>query len=315
MIVAAMIVSTLFVTAIAAPGEPEQTLRAALVHLLAHLLDDVVLALEEAEPAAAVRQVVHVAGQRLDEAVHLVDELRARTSSRPRRRRVRSRDRRCPIAAPRPNRPRRSIHETNGSSASARKSEIRSQVTTWREIQTTSSTHRDGDASRRGCAGSSACGLDHPLSRHRTQDARTGRRRTAPTTSIRRRAPLRTARLDVRSGARAATVLVSLRLLGRAAASAPGPLLHRRTGTDPQIFVWSLGWWPHAHRARRQPLLHARRSGRRRDSNLAWATSVPGVALAVLAGDLARRPGRLVQHRRVLMPALSRGRRSCSAAT
>ena len=44
------------------------------------------------------------------------------------------------IAAPRPTWPRRSIQETNGSSASARKSEIRTQVITWREIHTTSST-------------------------------------------------------------------------------------------------------------------------------------------------------------------------------
>src|SRR6478672_6518748 len=63
-IVAAINVMMLFVTDTAAPD------------LLTHLLDDVVLALEEPEPAAAVRQVPHVIGGRLDEAVHLVDQLR-----------------------------------------------------------------------------------------------------------------------------------------------------------------------------------------------------------------------------------------------
>ena len=57
-------------------GKPEHLLRAAVLHLLLDLLDDVVLALEEAEPSAPVRQVVDVVRERLDEAVDLVDQLR-----------------------------------------------------------------------------------------------------------------------------------------------------------------------------------------------------------------------------------------------
>ena len=56
--------------------EAEHLGRAALLHLLPHLLDDVVLRLEEAEAAAPVRDVLHVVGERLDEAVHLVDQPR-----------------------------------------------------------------------------------------------------------------------------------------------------------------------------------------------------------------------------------------------
>ena len=89
--VAAMIVITLFVTDERRAGKAEELLRAAVLHLLADLLDDVVLALEEPEPAAAVRQVVHVVRQRLDEAVHLVDQLRdERRADRRRRRSARS---------------------------------------------------------------------------------------------------------------------------------------------------------------------------------------------------------------------------------
>ena len=64
-------------------GEAEDPARAALVHLLAHLLDDVVLGLEEAEPAAAARQVVDVVGGLVDEGVHLVDERRDEQGSQP----------------------------------------------------------------------------------------------------------------------------------------------------------------------------------------------------------------------------------------
>ena len=68
--------TTPFVTETAAPERPEQLLRAAVVDLLAHLLDDVVLRLEEAEPALALRDVVDVSRRRVDELVHVVDERR-----------------------------------------------------------------------------------------------------------------------------------------------------------------------------------------------------------------------------------------------
>ena len=61
-IVATTIEITLFVTEIAAPGQAEHLRRAALLDLLPDLLDDVVLRLEEAEPAAPLGQVVDVVG-------------------------------------------------------------------------------------------------------------------------------------------------------------------------------------------------------------------------------------------------------------
>ena len=74
--VAAMTVMMLFVTETAAPESPSTFFAPPFFDLLAHLLDDVVLALEEPEPAASMGQVVHVAGSRLGEAVDLVDQLR-----------------------------------------------------------------------------------------------------------------------------------------------------------------------------------------------------------------------------------------------
>ena len=80
--VATTIVITLFVTRERRAGEAEHLRGAAVLDLLAHLLDDVVLRLEEAEPPAAVRQVVDVVRQRLHEPVHLVDQLRQEASRR-----------------------------------------------------------------------------------------------------------------------------------------------------------------------------------------------------------------------------------------
>ena len=83
MTVAVTIEITLFVTESAVPERPSTLRGAAFVHLLANLLDDVVLRLQESEPAATVRQVVDVVRCRLDEPVHLVDQLgRERCSDR-----------------------------------------------------------------------------------------------------------------------------------------------------------------------------------------------------------------------------------------
>ena len=71
-----MIVMMLFVIDERGAGEPEHPRRPSLLNLLAHLLDDLVLALEEPKASASVRQVVNVVRERLNEAVHLVDELR-----------------------------------------------------------------------------------------------------------------------------------------------------------------------------------------------------------------------------------------------
>jgi hypothetical protein len=46
------------------------------LHLLAHFLDDVVLRFQKAEAPLPFREVVDVAGHRVDELVHVVDERR-----------------------------------------------------------------------------------------------------------------------------------------------------------------------------------------------------------------------------------------------
>src|SRR4051794_19624567 len=62
-------------------------------------------------------------------------------------------------------------------------------------------------------------------------------------------------------------------------------------GYDPDIFVWSFGWWPHALLHAQNPVVtHAIWAPDGVD--LAWATSIPGVALVfapvtLLAGPVA----------------------------
>ena len=73
--VATTALTTLLVTA-SAVLEPEHARRAALLDRLPDLLDDLVVALEEAEPAPAFGQIVDVVGHRRGEVVHLADERR-----------------------------------------------------------------------------------------------------------------------------------------------------------------------------------------------------------------------------------------------
>ena len=56
------------------PRDAEQLRCPALTQRLSRLVDEVVLALEEPEPAAALRQVVEVVGDLVREVVHLVDQ-------------------------------------------------------------------------------------------------------------------------------------------------------------------------------------------------------------------------------------------------
>jgi hypothetical protein len=81
-----------------------------------------------------------------------------------------------------------------------------------------------------------------------------------------------------------------------------GPVSYVGTGVDPQIFIWSFAWWPHA-------LLHAENpfvthaiwapSG----LNLAWTTSVPGLALLFAPLTLLAGPVAAYNAAAVLMPA------------
>jgi hypothetical protein len=76
------------------------------------------------------------------------------------------------------------------------------------------------------------------------------------------------------------------------------------SGSDPQLFVWSLGWWPHAVRNGLNPfvthLLWAPHG-----SNLVWATSVPGLAAILAPITLAAGPVAAYNVAAILMPALA----------
>ena len=74
--------------------------------------------------------------------------------------------------------------------------------------------------------------------------------------------------------------------------------------TDPQIFVWSFAWWPHA-------ILHGLNPAYTHQIwapggyNLAWATSVPGLALVFAPLTLAFGPILAYNVAAILMPALA----------
>ena len=76
------------------------------------------------------------------------------------------------------------------------------------------------------------------------------------------------------------------------------------TGGDPQLFVWSLGWWPHAVLHGHNPfvthLLWAPHG-----SNLVWTTSVPGLALLLAPVTLAAGPVAAYNVAAILLPALA----------
>jgi hypothetical protein len=76
------------------------------------------------------------------------------------------------------------------------------------------------------------------------------------------------------------------------------------SGRDLQIFVWDLAWWPHASLTWQNPFVsHAiyAPSG----INLAWVTSVPGIALAFAPVTLLFGPDVAFNVAEIAMPALS----------
>jgi len=76
------------------------------------------------------------------------------------------------------------------------------------------------------------------------------------------------------------------------------------TGSDPQLFVWSLGWWPHAvlhgHNPFVTPVLWAPHG-----SNLVWTTSIPSLALLLAPVTLASGAVAAYNTAAVLLPALA----------
>ncbi len=75
-------------------------------------------------------------------------------------------------------------------------------------------------------------------------------------------------------------------------------------GADPQIFVWSLAWWPHAIAHGLNPFVTdlVWAPGK---TNLAWITSVPGLALLFLPVTLLAGPFASYSAAMVVLPAIA----------
>jgi hypothetical protein len=83
----------------------------------------------------------------------------------------------------------------------------------------------------------------------------------------------------------------------------PGRLI-LGTGTDPEIFVWSVAWWPHAILHGDNPFVsHAIWAPD--GINLAWTTSVPAIAVAVAPVTLLFGPVAGYNVAALLLPALA----------
>ncbi len=74
--------------------------------------------------------------------------------------------------------------------------------------------------------------------------------------------------------------------------------------TDPQIFVWSFAWWPHAILHGQNPFF-AHAIWEPEGFNLTWATSVPGLAIAFAPLTLIFGPILSYNVASILMPALA----------
>jgi hypothetical protein len=96
---------------------------------------------------------------------------------------------------------------------------------------------------------------------------------------------------------------ISFLYFGLRVAEHPGRLLIG-IGGDPQIFVWSIAWWPHAILHGTNPFVsHAIWAPD--GLNLAWTTSIPGVAVAVAPLTLLFGPVVAYNVAAILLPALA----------
>jgi hypothetical protein len=96
---------------------------------------------------------------------------------------------------------------------------------------------------------------------------------------------------------------ISVLYFGLRVASHPGRELIG-TGVDPEIFIWSLAWWPHAVLHGQNPIVsHVIWSPV--GANLAWASSIPGLALLAAPLTLLAGPTASYNVLAVLLPALA----------
>jgi hypothetical protein len=99
-------------------------------------------------------------------------------------------------------------------------------------------------------------------------------------------------------------LVVAFLLLGLPVARHPESRIAGGLYTDPQIFIWSFAWWPHAILHGLNPFVtHAIWTPV--GFNLAWATSVPGLAIAFSPLTLAFGATFAYNAAVVLMPALA----------
>ena len=102
----------------------------------------------------------------------------------------------------------------------------------------------------------------------------------------------------------AAYLLVSFLFLGLPVAAHPERDVVGGLFTDPQIFVWSFAWWPHAILHGLNPI-YTHQIWAPDGFNLAWATSVPGLAIAFAPLTLLFGPVLAYNVASILMPALA----------
>src|SRR3954467_6201924 len=99
----------------------------------------------------------------------------------------------------------------------------------------------------------------------------------------------RSARGHATTVALAGYAVVSVLVLGVRVLAHPGRSYVGGLTTDPQVFIWSLAWWPHA-------LLHAHNPLVTREIwapvgvNLAWTQTAPALAIALTPLTLAAGP-------------------------
>ena len=76
------------------------------------------------------------------------------------------------------------------------------------------------------------------------------------------------------------------------------------SGNDPQLFIWSLAWWPHALVHGQNPFIsHVLWAPY--GANLVWSTSIPGLALLLSPVTLTAGPTVAYNVAAVLLPALA----------
>jgi hypothetical protein len=96
-----------------------------------------------------------------------------------------------------------------------------------------------------------------------------------------------------------AVLLFGVRVLAH-----PGRVYVGGLTTDPQVFIWSLAWWPHAILHLQNPLV-TKEIWAPVGVNLAWVQSAPGLAIALAPLTLAVGPIAAYNVAALLMPALA----------